>query len=543
MQPKNEGSLGELLTRSGVISERQLKEALKEQGRTGARLGKAIVSLGYVTDEEVTEALSRQLGAPYVDLEGANPPPELLGKIPESLARRHLFFPLERKNGMVRIAMADPLDLSAVDELAAKLSCGVEVVISTERRIMRAIDQCYGMLGPEDGTRISRVSDKVEVYGADAADNSAGEKAPISKLVESVIRRGVSGRASDIHIEPREENLSVRYRVDGTMFTAPSPPKSLTGAIVSRVKIMAGLDIAESRIPQDGGFWLSLNGERLEFRVSTFPTIYGESVVIRILNRSDMLMGLEDTGLRGGALARFKDSLARKWGMVIVTGPTGSGKTTTLYAALCEISSSEKTIITIEDPVEYRLENVRQTQVNQKAGLTFATGLRSMLRQDPDVIMVGEIRDAETARIAVQAAATGHLVLTTTHTTDSASAVTRLMDLGIEPYQIASTLSGVLAQRLVRRVCGGCGGDGKRGGPRGCSNCRDSGYKGRVGIFEFLAADEDLKGLITSRAPLSTMRDMARERQGMETMREDGLTKAKEGVTTFDEVDKAVGEG
>ncbi|MGK7345111.1 MAG: GspE/PulE family protein [Candidatus Nitrospinota bacterium M3_3B_026] len=532
MAVRGKRHLGALLLESGVITRRQLDAALEESRSRGVRLGRAIVSLGLMTEEEVTRFLSSQLGAPFVELDEACPPAELLRRIPESFARRRLLFPLALANGSALVAMADPLDLAAIDEVSARLKADVETVISTESGVLGAIERHYGVLGPAPGGEISRVSERVESYGA-VDGNGADGGAPIARVVEAIIRQGARDGASDIHIEPGEDDLRARYRIDGVMFPAPSPPKDLESAIVSRIKILARLDIAESRVPQDGGFKMALDGRRLEFRVSTFPTIHGESVVIRLLNRGDALMSLPETGLRGHARKGFEAALRRRQGVVIVSGPTGAGKTTTLYAALKAVSSQDKTTVTIEDPVEYRLENARQTQVNPRAGLTFARGLRSLLRQDPDIIMVGEIRDAETAGIAVQAAMTGHLVLTSTHTTDAASAVSRMLDLGVEPYQLASTLNGTLAQRLARRVCDECAGRGE-----GCHKCRRSGYRGRIGLFEFMGATEKIRELIMSGASPDALRGLARGEEGMRTILEDGLEKAREGITTFEEVSR-----
>ncbi|VAX25332.1 Type IV fimbrial assembly, ATPase PilB [hydrothermal vent metagenome] len=531
--------LGDILVQSGAVSAEGLGAALLEHRRTGNRLGATLISLGLMSEEDMITVLSSQTGAPMVDLSKANPEPELLRLVPEFVARKYVLFPLERSSEAIHVAMADPLDLLATDELAIRLSHEVEVAIATKDQILDAIDRFYGMQGQPKSHSEFQVFEKKFVY-------RAGEKSetPIARLVETIIREAVISRASDIHIEPVEKRLRIRYRIDGIMFTAPAPPEELEQAIASRVKIISNMDIAESRIPQDGRFKLTLNKREIEFRVSTFPTIYGESVVIRILNRGDNPLGLDKIGLMGKTLEDFRKALIVKSGMIIATGPTGAGKTTTLYSAVDLLSSPEKTIVTIEDPVEYSLEFVRQTQINPKAGLTFASGLRSILRQDPDVIMLGEIRDCETATIAAQAAMTGHLVITTMHTTGAAEAVTRLMDLGIEPYQISSILLGTTAQRLVRTVCSKCSwkkqAEAKRGAPgHGCAHCNQSGYRGRTGIFEFLAIDDEIRKLIMNKTPAQSIHSYAIQNRKMISMREDGLAKVKEGVTTFKEIERA----
>lgn len=510
--------LGDFLLQNGTITGTQLDTALLEQKRSGARLGQVFTSLGYVTDDTIADTLACQLGIAVADFTATSPSAKLLGLAPETFARKHSLCPIgiDDETGAVFVAMSDPLDLFAMDELSARFPSEVMPLISTEKRIRNAIDHYYTVLVDESSV-------------------------PVAKLVESIIVRGVEERASDIHIEPTADRLLVRYRIDGIMVSAPTPQKDYAQAITSRIKIMAKLDIAESRMPQDGGFELIVSGRKMEFRVSTFPTIYGESVVMRILSGSDTFLSLGEIGLGGVTLCDFKKATQGRAGIVIVTGPTGSGKTTTLYAVLAEMSSPEKTVVTIEDPVEYRLDYVRQTQVSPKGGLSFSKGLRSILRQDPDIIMVGEIRDHETATIATQAAMTGHLVLTTLHTEDTASVCTRLLDLGVEPYKIASTFIGALAQRLVRRVCEKCHGEKSDIGQ--CRHCRRSGYHGRTGLFEFLAPDEKIKELIMSRSPVSTIRKHAYNVMGMESMRDDGLKKVALGVTTIDEVDRALPEG
>jgi len=554
--------LGDLLVRSGSISQEQLKAALQEQKSTGARLGHIFVSSGLMTQEDLLDVLSSHLNIPIVNLEMVQPPPELLCAIPEATARKHTLFPIDRANGRIRIAMADPLDLAAVDEISAKLSLEIDTSITSENQILNAIDSHYGFVNsakealmsapaPSYGPRSYEFSPMEQDHGATAP--------PIAKLVEAIIRQGVADRASDIHIEPDEDSLRVRYRIDGIMFGAMSPEKELEPAIISRIKIMSKIDIAETRVPQDGRFRMKIDGKNLELRVSTFPTIYGEAIVLRILNRENILMGLEETGLCGDTLDDFKNSILKRQGIIIVTGPTGSGKTTTLYSCLNMLNSPEKTIVTIEDPVEYRLKYIRQTQINLKGGLTFARGLRSILRQDPDVIMVGEIRDKETAQIATRAAMTGHLVLSTMHTGASIDVIARLKDLGMETCLIVSTLKGVLAQRLVRKICPKCAAKNNRLNPQysslpmaaeetpaygkdGCVRCKSSGYFGRIGIFEFLKIDDKIQDMVVRGERPSSIRKFVLQSGAFTTMRDDGLSKVKSGVTTLEEVEKATCE-
>ncbi|MBI4667125.1 MAG: Flp pilus assembly complex ATPase component TadA [Nitrospinae bacterium] len=527
--------LGDILTESGAVTAEQLGRALVERETRGGRLGRIVVSMGFLSEEELTQILSRQLGAPMAEPELETPSEDLLRLIPESFARKHLLAPIGKPNGAVRVAMADPLDLLARDELAARVSLPLEVSIATEKKILMAIDKTYARPIVCEPGAVS--GSFVESGYSGAIESSGWEAEPVSSLVEGIIRRAALEGASDIHLEPDSKNLKVRYRVDGMMKSAGAHPARICSAVASRIKIMAGLDTAESRAPQDGGFNLTLESGLVEFRVSTFPTINGECVVLRLLARSGEAMTLAETGMGGVTLERLLESLKHPWGLVVVTGPTGSGKTTTLYSAISLLNSPERTIVSIEDPVERRIHNVRQTQVNIKSGLTFSRGLRSALRQDPDIIMVGEIRDPETAEVAVQAAMTGHLVLSSLHTVDAASAFTRLTDLGVAPYKVADTVKCAVGQRLARRVCHRCA--GKTEAMANCPHCGKTGYRGRTGIFELIHSDEKLKGLILSRSPASAIKDYAVKSQGMDTMRDDGLRKVGYGVTTVAEVERA----
>jgi len=546
--------LGKILLQSGAITANDLALALKRQDETGGRLGGVLTSAGLITEERMIAALSEQLKIPVIDMGLIHPPLELLRKIPESSARNYVLIPVEQSNGRVHVAMADPLDLAAVDELATMLSCDIDVSIATESQIMDTIDHYYGVLNYQDkAMRFAFTNTRATGLQNEIIDNSS-HVAPIAGLLEAIIRQAIRDRASDIHIEPGEKNLRIRFRIDGVMFDSDSPSKNVESALVSRIKVIANMDISDTRIPQEGRFKMTVDSRKLEFRVSSFPTIYGESVVMRMLDMDSVLMELEQTGLEGATMEDFRESVTMRRGVVIVTGPTGSGKTTTLYVALGMINSTDKTIVTIEDPVEYRLKLIRQTQVNPKAGLTFAVGLRSVLRQDPDVIMVGEIRDSETAMISTRAAMTGHLVMSTMHTVDAVSVIERLEELGVVPGVIASTLSGVLGQRLVRKICPSCKSEAKphsidRGylraaekpvayGRRKCAMCKNSGYFGRIGIFEYLKVDREIKELIASRARPTAIRKYAVESGLLTSMRTDGEDKVKRRITTKEELDR-----
>ena len=550
MRIKKKKLIGELLVESKVLNDDDLSRALEKQKSDGTQIGKVIISSVPDAEEAVTVALSGQLDIPMADLDHIKPSPGILASVSESLARKHIIFPLERTGDGAKIAMSDPLDLSAIEELTIRLSCEIEPVIASESRIMRAIEDHYSFLRRQDDAMQAHYpapgkADRENIYARENAVKYGSKPPPVSKLVDTIINRAIRDRASDIHIEPEENNLRIRHRIDGVLFKVTAPSKKLERSIVSRIKIMAQLDISETRLPQEGRF-KSISGTKpVEFRVSTFPTIYGESVVIRILNPDSIFAGLEQTGLCASALDNFRRSVSARQGIVVVTGPTGSGKTTTLYAALNMINSSQKNIVTIEDPVEYRLEYVRQTQVNLKTGLTFARGLRSMLRQDPDIIMVGEIRDNETAQIAIRAAMTGHLVLSTMHTNDSAGVVTRLMDLGVEPRLISSTLRGVLAQRLVRKICKNCKTISDKSEPsfyrgRGCLRCMGSGYYGRTGIFEYLQVDENVVEMILNGSGSPRISESVHGSGSFRSMHDDGVEKVRNGVTTLEELENII---
>lgn len=553
---------GKLLS-SGLLTGEQLAKAKQESQKTGLLLEKAIIKLGFLTEEDVGGIIAEDIGVPFMDIKNYIVDPEVIKLVPEALAKKYNAIPLFKIQDTLTIAMINPSDIIAIDEIRLKSKAGVvEPVLATKSAIEQAIDQYYGtkgsledLIGQIDKTKFGKIPEEI---GAKALQAIAQE-APIVKLVNLVIMQAVKDKASDIHIEPEEDTLRVRYRIDGALHEVSSPPKHLSSAIISRIKILAHMDIAEKRKPQDGKIQLKVENKDIDLRVSTFPTIHGENVVLRVLDKSSILLGMGDLGFQEEDLKNFEKLIKRPYGIILVTGPTGSGKTTTLYAALSTINSVDKNIITIEDPVEYQLPMIRQTQVNPKAGLTFANGLRSILRQDPNVIMVGEIRDKETAEIAIQAALTGHLVFSTLHTNDACGALTRLIDMGIEPFLVASSLIGVVAQRLVRVICKQCKEEYHttadmlktlgiketekvklyRG--KGCRDCKETGYRGRTAIFELLVINEKIREFVSEKASSAAIKQEA-VKIGMKTLRDNGLNKAEAGITTVEEVLRATQE-
>lgn len=539
--------LGEKLLEEGLITREQLRQALEVQARTGELLGQILVRLGMISRED----LNRILGLASSEDEQAGP--QLLGLVPEHFIRRYKVFPLKREGRRLYVAMADPLNVVAIDDLHLLTGLEIEPVAASEKEINARIERHFGL--PEVEKALQEIGPGPEAEAdeaAEAAEEAIIDEAPVIRLVNSLLVRAIDEEASDVHIEPFERGVRVRYRVDGLLRQVMTLPRKMMPAIVSRVKVMGNMDIAERRLPQDGRTLLRLPGRDLDLRVSTMPTVFGEKVVIRILDKGSMKeFGLENLGFSSFNLDRFSAFLRSAYGMVLVTGPTGSGKTTTLYAALNAINSVEKNIVTVEDPVEYMLEGVNQAQVNVKAGATFATYLRSLLRQDPDVIMVGEIRDLETAEIAVRAATTGHLVLSTLHTNDAPGAVTRLIDMGIEPFMVASSVLGVVAQRLVRRICQHCKRSydpdeaevsfaGLKPGQKlyigtGCEHCGFTGYRGRTAIHEVLTVTPSLQSLILKRVSTEELRQKALA-EGMISLKQDGVQKALQGITTVKEL-------
>jgi type IV pilus assembly protein PilB len=489
------------------------------------------------------------MSIPHVDLDSYLIDKKVIELVPETLARRYQLIPLFKIGNTLTVAMADPHNILALDEVRVKTGCEVEPIVSTDIQIKRAIDQYYGVSGS--------IEEIVKGFDEQGPEPLGAEESPATRLLNLIMAQAIRDGVSDIHLEPDEKSLQTRYRIDGVLHEVNSLPKNLQSAIISRIKVMGNMDIAQSRAPQDGRCHIEMEGKEIELRISTFPTIYGENVVLRILDQTSALMGLDELGFSKDTILHYETLIKRPHGIILVTGPTGSGKTTTLYASLNRISSPEKNIITIEDPVEYRLNLIRQTQINPKAGVTFATAIRSVLRQDPDVIMVGEIRDLETAETAIRAALTGHLVFSTLHTNDAPAALTRLMDMGVEPYLISSSVIGALAQRLVRTICPVCK---ERYEPedrivktlgignvkdfafyqgKGCKNCWQTGYRGRVAAIELLMVNDPIRDLISQRAPSRMIRKVARETQDMKTLREDCVDKVLKGITTINELTKA----
>lgn len=545
----------DILSSKGLISSEQIQNVKDEIKRKGVSVEKALEILGYIRKEDIISVIAESMKVPYVDLKNYLIDADIIKLVPEDLARKHKIIPIFRVGETLTMAMVDPGDIVTLDEIRVRTNINmIEPVLSTEDAIMKAIDQYYGSAG--DLADVIKGMAKMQIPTLEDADVSkslakAAQEGPVVKLVNNMITQAVKDRASDIHIEPDENIVRTRFRIDGILHEISTMPKSVHSVIVSRIKILSKIDIAETRKPQDGRIELRVRNKSIDLRVSTFPTIHGENVVMRILDKSSVVLGLADLGFLEKDLRDFDKLIRLPYGIILVTGPTGSGKSTTLYSSLATINSLEKNIITVEDPVEYQIPLIRQTQVNPKAGLTFATGLRSILRQDPDIVMVGEIRDRETADIAIQASLTGHLVFSTLHTNDAPGALTRLVDMGIEPFLVSSSLVGVIAQRLVRVICKECKDkhtppDGllkslniKEGSTyykgKGCDSCNKSGYTGRIGIFEFLRMSEDIRRLVVNKASADQIREKGLA-EGMNTLREDGLEKAKRGITTLEEV-------
>ncbi|MFA5339355.1 MAG: type II secretion system ATPase GspE [Candidatus Omnitrophota bacterium] len=556
--PKGEKkSLGEALVERGLVTPEKLKKAKEEADRTKEPLRRVLTRLGMVEEDAIISFFEQQLGIPRIDFSNYFIDPKVIDILPENFCRKNMILPLFKIGGTLTIAMVDPLDIFALDEARLKAKCEVEPVVVPEKELIGAFDQYYGARGTMDDIVKSVDKDKFQIKEGAESDLKAlqglVEEAPIVKLVNLLISEAIKAGASDIHIEPDEIFLGTRYRVDGVLHEVISPPKDLQSAIISRIKILSGMDIAERRVPQDGRFQLKIENRQIDCRVSTIPTVYGENVVIRLLDLNSILLGLSELGFSREMLNVYEKLIRRPYGIILVTGPTGSGKTTTLYSSLSTINSPEKNIVTIEDPIEYRLKLVRQMQINTKAGLTFANGLRSILRQDPDIIMVGEIRDLDTAEVAIQAALTGHLVLSTLHTNDAPGAVARLVDMGVEPFLVSSSVLAVIAQRLVRVICKDCrenyvpsaklseevglssSKQVKFYRGRGCDKCLHTGYKGRVGIFELMLPDDAIRALTVAKSSSAEIRKAA-IKNGMKTMQEDGIEKVKAGITTLEEV-------
>ena len=563
--------LGRLLIDNGLISEEDLDNALEDQAASGERLGHYLVEKGLVQESDLVRLLSEQYGVPAADIDNLEVMSSILELVPAEMARRYLVVPVSSEGGALDVAMVDPTDVVAIDDLKFATGLRVQAMVASERAVKEAIDRLYGeqedsaiakmmasitdeMMGPGE-LEIVETDEDIDL---EALGQASGE-APVIKLVNLILTDALRRGASDIHIEPYEKRLRVRYRIDGVLYEIMDPPKSMQNALASRVKIMSQLDISERRRPQDGRIKLRVQLEgrlrELDLRVSSLPTIWGEKIVMRLLDPEGLMLDMTKLGFEPWSLQRFQEAIVKPFGIVLVTGPTGSGKTNTLYSAMGNINKPDTNIMTAEDPVEFNLVGINQVQVREEIGLTFAASLRSFLRQDPDIILVGEIRDHETAEIAVKAALTGHLVMSTLHTNDAPSSVNRLIDMGLEPFLIASSIVLIQAQRLVRRVCTKCREPAPSSGealidigfspedaenitvyrPVGCGDCNHSGYRGRLGLFEVMPITDALREMILNRAPSSELRAQARA-EGMITLRESGLAKIWQGITTVDEV-------
>ena len=592
--------LGELLVRRNIITPEQLKKALEEQKSNGSRLESTLVKLGYIKEDELLSFLSAQYRVPSIKLSKVEVNPGVIKLIPASIAKKHFIIPTNRMGAKLTLAMVDPSNIPVIDEIKFITGFRVEPVVASEHEIIDAIKKYYGGGGDlaglgtqtfnaadysldEEGPQsnegltfdedsvvnvddfdqlVRGAIDNVEVVEQSTSDDSEDLQGPIIKIVNGILIKAIKLGASDIHFEPYETLFRVRYRIDGVMLRAMTLPLKIKNALVSRLKIMARLDIAEKRLPQDGRIKLRLGKAReMDFRVSVLPTLFGEKVVLRLLDKGSLQLDMTKLGFEESSLADLKAAVHRPVGMILVTGPTGSGKTTTLYSALSELNKESENIMTAEDPVEYNFMGINQVQMHEEIGLTFASSLRSFLRQDPDIIMVGEIRDFETAQIAIQAALTGHLVLSTVHTNDAAGTVGRLIDMGVEPFLIASAVILILAQRLIRKICSECKEqiqvhpqllidlgippDEVKTFPvfkgKGCPICSNTGYKGRLGLYEVMPLKEEIKELILSRASTSEIKKEA-VRLGMKTLRQSGIHKVRTGATTIDEVLRATME-
>ncbi len=544
--------LGDLLIDAGLITKDQLDKVLQLQKTTGKKIGESLIDEGYVQEGQIIEVLEFQLGIPHLDLEKYRIHSEIPRLIGERLAKRHSLIPVKKDGGKLIVAMVDPLNIFAIDDV--KIATGLEIIpaIATRKNIEDAITRYYGRESAEEAIKDFRK--EYEIEGIEELENNGNQEvnnAPMVRLVNSFIKQAVKLKASDIHIEPSEDNLRIRYRIDGDLQEIMSVAKSAHLAVVSRIKIIGKMDIAEKRLPQDGRIEMMVEGNEIDMRISVLPTVFGEKVVIRLLDRSSFVLSKTQLGFTEENMKVFEKIIKNPYGIILVTGPTGSGKTTTLYAALKELNEVNRNIVTVEDPVEYRLSGINQVQVNNKAGLDFASGLRSILRQDPDVIMIGEIRDPETAQIAVRASITGHLVLSTMHTNDTASTVTRLVDMGIEPYLVSSSVVGIIAQRLIKKVCESCKytymanpadkalldlvEDTPLYKGKGCNSCSYTGYYGRQAVQEILPVNESIRRLIDDRVSIDTIRKTAFT-QGMTSLRENCKQLVLEGVTTIDEL-------
>lgn len=564
-------NLGELLLREKLLNTEQLKDALEYKKKNKVSMGTAIVSLGYVSEEDMAQSLSRQLGYPYIDLDQFDVYPDVINLISVDIAKKHLVMPIHRIRSFLTLSMVDPTDLNIIEDIRFRTGLSVQPVIASESAIINAINKYYGSA---DSLRVKQIVDEIE-QAEDTSVNiieeeeedydieelvQSTEEAPIITLVNTIFIDAIKKGASDVHFEPYERSFRIRYRIDGTLYETMNLPLKFKNPVTSRVKILSNMDIAEKRLPQDGRIKMRVkleNGNRKEvdMRVSSIPAIFGEKVVVRILDKSMLKLDLKQLGFEKESLEVFMDAISRPWGIILVTGPTGSGKTNTLYSAISNLNSLEKNIITAEDPVEFYISGINQVNIHEEIGLNFAASLRSFLRQDPDIMLVGEMRDFETVDIAIKAALTGHLVFSTVHTNDAASTIHRLVNMNVEPFLIADSVIAIVAQRLVRKLCKKCrerhnlSPDAlidigftpeevqtvKPYKPNGCNECNNTGYKGRTGIFEVMKVTDDIRDMILARAQSKEIKKKAME-QGMITLRQSGLVKIKNGITSIEEV-------
>jgi type IV pilus assembly protein PilB len=561
--------LGEMLLKAGLITNDELQEALATQRQTGEKLGSILVNLGHVKEDEITQLLSEQYGVPSINLRHFQIDESVINLIPSEVAQKYLVVPVNRTGATLTLAMADPTNVFAMDDIKFMTGYNVEPVVASEMAIREAIESYYGSAHSielkkvmdqmaEEETEALEVLEEEEELDA-AALEAATEEAPVVKLVNIILTDSIKKEASDIHLEPYEKDLRVRFRIDGVLYEIMHPPMKLKDAIISRLKIMAKLDISEKRLPQDGRIKIKMKIQdkikEMDYRVSVLPTLFGEKIVMRLLDKDNLVLDMTLLGFEPESLAKFERAILKPYGMVLVTGPTGSGKTNTLYSSMHRVNTPETNIMTAEDPVEFNLHGINQVQMKEQIGLNFATALRSFLRQDPNIILVGEIRDFETAEIGVKAALTGHLVLSTLHTNDAPSTINRLMNMGIEPFLVATSVNLICAQRLVRRICKECKervqmptqalidiGYAPEDAPKiqlckgkGCQNCNNTGYRGRVGLFEVMEVSDEVRELILSGASAMELRRKAIE-EGMITLRYSGLHKIRAGETTIEEV-------
>jgi type IV pilus assembly protein PilB len=561
--------LGEMLVKAGLISAEQLEEALESQKTNGEKLGFNLIKLGYVREDDITQLLSEQFGVPSINLRHFEIDDSVINLIPSEVAQKYLILPVNRTGATLTISMADPTNVFAMDDIKFMTGYNVEPVVASEIAIREAIEKYYGS---QHAIELKKVMDEMAEAEAEALEvleedeemdiaslEAATEEAPVVKLVNIILTDSIKKDASDIHIEPYEKDFRVRFRIDGVLYEIMHPPMKLRDAIISRLKIMAKLDISEKRLPQDGRIKIKMKlggkTKEMDYRVSCLPTLFGEKIVLRLLDKDNLMLDMTKLGFESESLQKFERQILKPYGMVLVTGPTGSGKTNTLYSSMNRVNIPETNIMTAEDPVEFNLHGINQVQMKEQIGLNFAAALRSFLRQDPNIVLVGEIRDFETAEIAVKAALTGHLVLSTLHTNDAPSTINRLMNMGIEPFLVATSVNLICAQRLVRRICRECIEEIsmpsqalvdvgftpeettqarlKKG--RGCGSCNNTGYRGRVGLYEVMEISEEIRELILSGASAMELRRKSLE-EGMISLRRSGLIKIKEGMTTVEEV-------